>query len=1444
MSLGSPVYLGLLGLIPLVLYLHMSRRATRRVPSTVLWKLVAADVRPHPRRQPVKVTTSLLMQLAFVLVLAFTLAEPRPAGSSGTHHVLVIDAGLEAGGSAADGATSAYESAWRRWLQSLPKDNGLHAYSVWWVGPWTRPVALELESLSGLERALAATTHSDSPPDWLAAREALAGQDLDGAELTVVANNPYAAEAALGTMPLSNVRFEPLRAQVADVEILTATVTLEDATAQRWSVAARALIDPLKISGIRTVTFRVSFLPAGSTAWLPYEEREVTINQGGQAVFSASLTLPGPGVIEIRVKEAQSLTAAATRLFNVDPSPPTPQALVLTSLGEASPVARVLSATGRFDVRVATDPIAGEDVNLLVIEGDLLPNLAGLELESSSVLWLGGGPDALAAEAEWSVGAEVVRWDVDHPVTRHTDWKNLDGVNALRLNSVGEVLVEGVGGPLVVVRSTRLAKEVIAGFDPTDTRFSESEAFVSFMLDTADWLVPPVRDVTSCQVGRPCPVPWRLVASGFEARLEGGPVWRQPPPAGANVPSRLDEAWVPLRAGLWWLTSTSGERITVAVNPVQGGQALARSADAEGPEPQPLTAPRFWLPTVLLASCILLVLAEGLLEGRRPRSFWRRSELLAPGSAGQRARRLAVSNVLTTGALSAALLAIPLLSPRPTSWTVLVTEGSEPVSRQFDVDMDRVSVVRAGDTDGAIDLRRAMEVATARLDPALDLHIVVAAGLMNTRGDGVMGLGPVIDRGATVHVFDARSEMASADVVAAAIHHNEVIYLGDVLEVTAVVHATSATNALITLRMDGEVLGHWTTEIPQGWSTFSAEARPDSDGPKVLRLEVSAQRDEEPVNDVTESLLTVLKGPRVMVLSSDELRGERFARMLASRGFEVSVRGPHTVPARAEALTGTDAIVLMDVAAIELARSQQEALTRWVRDLGGGLAIIGGEHAFGSGGYIETNLDTISPLSSRVSRDAPAVSMLFVLDRSGSMQQNVGAVSRLEVAKEATLAATELLGPGSEVAVIVFDEVAQVLVPFTDVSSLDAIHQGLSRLVPGGGTSLFPALELAGEILSTTESASRHVVVMTDGLSQPGDFEGAVERLVAQNATVSAIAIGAGADVERVRNIARIGRGTAHVTSDFLALPSILAQEAMLLAGDPVVTERSVPVRTDADPTFMSGTPYTFPPLRGLVETTPKVDATVLIEDEMGRPVLAAWRFGAGRVLAFTSQGVGPWASDWIDNPESPDWWAAWVRWSARVSRSKGIDLATRVVGDEIQLEVLATDDQGAPRVGLELMAAVRVDFAGPAAAQNPGEVRLKEVEPGVYAARLRALPGIQTVVVRNLRTMALVSEAVVVNKPYPSARGVPATADLFVEGLVMLTGGVHITPESSWTPARGTTWDFAPARKPWLVLAAGIWTVHLLLRYTPGWLTLSRSRKFNPPGPGQRTLLVHAHPR
>ena len=73
--------------------------------------------------------------------------------------------------------------------------------------------------------------------------------------------------------------------------------------------------------------------------------------------------------------------------------------------------------------------------------------------------------------------------------------------------------------------------------------------------------------------------------------------------------------------------------------------------------------------------------------------------------------------------------------------------------------------------------------------------------------------------------------------------------------------------------------------------------------------------------------------------------------------------------------------------AFDVSRSFLEGLDFFVREQGGGLVMFGGENSFGSGGYFESPIDGLLPVSMELKADHRklAVAMAIVMDRSGSM---------------------------------------------------------------------------------------------------------------------------------------------------------------------------------------------------------------------------------------------------------------------------------------------------------------------------------------------------------------------------------------------------------------------------------------------------------------------------
>src|SRR5690606_30219575 len=268
------------------------------------------------------------------------------------------------------------------------------------------------------------------------------------------------------------------------------------------------------------------------------------------------------------------------------------------------------------------------------------------------------------------------------------------------------------------------------------------------------------------------------------------------------------------------------------------------------------------------------------------------------------------------------------------------------------------------------------------------------------------------------------------------------------------------------------------------------------------------------------------------------------------------------------------------------------------------------------------------------------------------MRQYAGADVRLDIAKAAVLGAFEILPEGARATLIVFDSVARTLVPLASTAEDEAFRQAVNALEPRGGTSIYPGLQEAYGQLAGSGAAAAHVVLMSDGLSQQGDFAGIVGLLRAEGVTVSAIGIGPEADAGQLREIARLGGGSFHFSTDFASLPGIMAHEILLQTGELTEERSAVPVWRDRSAPFLRAWPELLPEVTGFVPTTLKPEATVhlVVTTSEGHevPLLASWRYGAGQVVSLTTHGAGPWSAAWLELPEFPLLWSHLLRQLAR----------------------------------------------------------------------------------------------------------------------------------------------------------------------------------------------------
>src|SRR6185369_324661 len=134
--------------------------------------------------------------------------------------------------------------------------------------------------------------------------------------------------------------------------------------------------------------------------------------------------------------------------------------------------------------------------------------------------------------------------------------------------------------------------------------------------------------------------------------------------------------------------------------------------------------------------------------------------------------------------------------------------------------------------------------------------------------------------------------------------------------------------------------------------------------------------------------------------------------------FVADVRAAAAVRTSLAGFQNYDPVIYDNVPASVMTPAQMKMVQSYVRDLGGGFIMIGGDQSFGPGGYYKTPVEEVLPVSLdvRQKKHFPSLAIALVIDKSGSM---LG--SKIEMAVEAASVTVDFLSERDSVGVIAFD---------------------------------------------------------------------------------------------------------------------------------------------------------------------------------------------------------------------------------------------------------------------------------------------------------------------------------------------------------------------------------------------------------------------------------------
>jgi hypothetical protein len=296
------------------------------------------------------------------------------------------------------------------------------------------------------------------------------------------------------------------------------------------------------------------------------------------------------------------------------------------------------------------------------------------------------------------------------------------------------------------------------------------------------------------------------------------------------------------------------------------------------------------------------------------------------------------------------------------------------------------------------------------------------------------------------------------------------------------------------------------TTLPAGSLVID---RPVAIGSSQVSAELSPG-DAWPEND---ALRTIVPPPEQL---------ERWWVGTSSPGNGWRAIDPHALPTDAGEYLAAGTIVLDNVAASDVSELQQQRLQQYVRDLGGGLLILGGDHAFAAGGYEGTLLDALSPLASHP--PLPTNHWVLLADASGSMSEAVAGGTRWKYVTDAIVGALPRLPPDDVASVGSFAETLQWWLEGKSVREASATPLPPANAYPHGPTNLQPALENIAK--SVDGKMPVQLLVLSDFDTQISESRQLAELLKSKQIHLHLLAIGEGTALPALRQVAAATGGS------------------------------------------------------------------------------------------------------------------------------------------------------------------------------------------------------------------------------------------------------------------------------------------------------------------------------
>ena len=457
-------------------------------------------------------------------------------------------------------------------------------------------------------------------------------------------------------------------------------------------------------------------------------------------------------------------------------------------------------------------------------------------------------------------------------------------------------------------------------------------------------------------------------------------------------------------------------------------------------------------------------------------------------------------------------------------------------------------------------------------------------------------------------------------------------FTGEQFPIDVLVSAPSAGPAQVELSAEGRPLGQTQVNLEAGSNALRLHASVNTPGALDLSIAIRSST----AGELHFDQAMVLRQPKVLYISSDPAAQDtHFSEALTAAKFDVN----RATDFSSVHLADYQLVIFSNWDLESIPTPGKQALEQYVKQ-GGGLLVIGGErNIYVEGQKVEDPLDRTLPAKVSPPRSPEGTAVVLIVDKSSSMEGR-----KMELARVASIGVVENLRPIDQVGVLIFDNSFEWAVPIRRAEDKGTIKKLISGIQPDGGTQIAPALAEAYRKIRPTTATYKHIVLLTDGISEEGDSINLAKDAQVQHVTISTV--GLGQDVNRgyLERVATNAGGKSYLVTDLSGLQQILLKDVLEHTGSTTVETPLSPEIVKRVEILNEVGMESAPALKGYVRFEAKPTAETILMLDHQDPLLTRWQYGLGRAAVFTSDAKARWAADWVAWKGYDKFWANLTR--------------------------------------------------------------------------------------------------------------------------------------------------------------------------------------------------------